>query len=339
MASIQCAIELYDGVSPVLDSMAASLDGLIGRFEVFDAAGGLMRSMADNQAIDQTTAAVANLAAGVDTVSARVGMMSDGFALAAMGAEKISWALESAQAGVTAISQATPMLFSTMEVESFGAAVLAAQMRVLQFSEAGQLAVNGLSESFITASESIAVAFTNMSMQIMSVFNSLGSFIRSFASSLPGYFSGPLASISSMFSSMAASARSSLSSITAAAGSAASSVRSAAASISSSVSSISTLSVGGNISQYSLSGNGGFESLNFKMDEMEDILSDRGMGGYSLLGTETVPGGKTDGGQTVINVQVSNENYISSEADVDAVLQEFEDRLTEVLLSSAEGVY
>lgn len=340
MASIQCAIELYDGVSPALENMAGNLDGLIGKFEAFDAAGGLMGALIDNESIAMATAELAGLTSGLELAASGITMVSEGFLQAAIGAGEMQGAVDSVQVGVQAISDTMAEVFAPTSLEGFNGAVLTAEAGIVQFAESGQLAADGLSESFNLANEGITVSFNNMSVRVMSIFDSLGSYTRSFAASLPSYFSGPLSSIASMFSSLAASARSSLASIASAAGSAAASVRSAAASISSSVSSVSSLSVSGGVSAYSLPGGGemsviGAQSLGFS-DEFFDISA----GGDSFdLGSISDSRADEVRGQTYINVEVNNENYISSEADVDAVLQEFEDRLTEAVLSSAEGVY
>lgn len=340
MASIQCAIELYDGVSPALESMAGSLDSFIGKFEAFDVAGGFMGSLIDSESIALATAEIAGLTAGLESAASGVNSVSEGFSQAAAGAGEMVSAVDTAQIGVQSISDTVALIFASSSVESFTGAVLAAEAGVAQFAESGQLAANGLSESFNLAGESIIVVFSNMSVRVMSIFESLGAYIRSFASSLPSYFSGPLASVSSMFSSLAASARSSLASIVSAASSAASSVRSAAASISSSVSGISSLSISGSASTYSVAGANETSSMGCLTAGLTDELFDISIGGEGLdLGNVSDLKADEARGQTVINVEVNNENYISSEADVDAVLQEFEDRLTEAVLSSAEGVY
>lgn len=340
MASIQCAIELYDGVSPVLENMAVSLDGLIGKFEAFDTAGGLMGSLIDNESIVQATAAVTGLTAGLESAVAGITSVSEGFSQAAVGAGEMLGAVDAAQIGVQTIADSMSLIFSSSYVESFIVAVMAAGAGVAQFAESGQLAADGLSESFKLAGESIIVIFSDVSARVMSVFDSLGAYIRSFASSLPSYFSSPLASIASMFSALAASARSSMASIAASAGSAASSVRSAAASISSSVSGISTLSISGTASTYSVAGANETSGMSYSAaghtDELFNIST--GSEGIDLANIYKLKADEARG-QTVINVEVNNENYISSETDVDAVLREFEDRLTEAVLSSAEGVY
>lgn len=362
MASIQCAIELYDGVSPALSTMAESMDGLIGKFESLEVAGGLVTSLVDAESMaqsaaalsslmseldsvrgvagsvaDSMTLAVEGLSVGLGSVANFAGVMAEGFSQASVQAAQMASAVQTIQISAQGIYDTMSVTFEANLFDGFNAAIAMVQISLQTLGEVGQLTADGLNSSFVLAGESIALTFNNMSTRITSVFSSLGSYIQSFASSLPSYFSGPLNSIASMFSTMAASARASLASISSAASSAASSVRSAASSISASVASVASLSLSGAMATLSVSSIGEEGMVGLQSVNMED---DRGVGISSYKLGDIVAGRQTENaGQTVINVEVNNENYISSEADVDAVLREFEDRLTEAVLSSAEGVY
>lgn len=301
MASIQCAIELYDGVTPVLSNMTVALDGLCQRFEAFEGSAGL------------------SFEGDLSGVAAATGCINE---------------MAGALSGAAAYQ------------ETLNASILRGSGYATEFGASALL----ISESFGAAAA-----------EVTGIFNNLDMYISSFAGRLPGYFVAPLGTIAGMFQSLASSIRSSLASVnsaisatTASAKASVSSVKSAVSSMNSSLSSVSaaasTLSVSVSESQTAealslfsaaavpdstaavsaLSA----EHVSVSMPETESLVSDEGI--YELLASGYDP--VRSAVQPVFNVQISNENHISSEVDAESVLREFELRLCDAVQSSAEGV-
>lgn len=223
MASIQCAIELYDGVSPVLGTMAESLDGLIGKLEALNAGGEYLGAMFDAEGIIQASSAMSGLSAGLDMARASSLGLAQGLMQSEATINNMAGDMGTLTASLAAMGNLISSVFSAASFESFIQAMSVVQNSFVLLTAAGELSAAALNEAYSAASQSIADTFVSMSSQVRAVFDSLGSYINSFAASLPSYFSGPLASIASMFSALAASAKASLASIASAASSTAAS--------------------------------------------------------------------------------------------------------------------
>ena len=198
MASIQCSIELYDGVSPRLEEMAVALDGMSGRFLSF--ADELQGFAPDPNAILAFSLALGQMAEdgerAFDVIDGLIGRMEELFS------------------DVFSLEMFEPLLDGALAVqESFQDIGIVAE-------EVGAR----LEETFSLSAGLVVLLFEDMSAQIGGVFDRLGGAISAFAGGIPGRFAGPLAQVVAMFQAMAASAQATLNGVVAAAGRAAAAV-------------------------------------------------------------------------------------------------------------------
>jgi len=370
MASIECAIELYDGVSPVLEAMTGTLDGFISRLEGLES-GLVPDFQIDSAGLMEAASALEALAGGLSQVGAAVAVADNALSMGAGQAQALAMGLQ----------------LATAAFES---------LKIAGTASAAEMAVR-----FAWTTGQIEVSFLTMQAQVTAVLFGLENTAASVANSLPGYFEGPLASITAQFQAMAASARNSLASIASTASAAMSSVRSAAASISASASqavsavsgmqAVTTLSAeavaldtsvqevvvmaaetaepelatltqsvtllpqelqenmlaGVTVVPQALQGAPLYAAEMLKEDlgtfaqERMPVLAGDDWGEPAFEGEVSFNEGTPERGrgETVFHVQVSNENHIGSEMDMETFFRAFEDRLLEALQSSAEGVY
>ncbi|MCL2828356.1 MAG: hypothetical protein FWD99_06415 [Oscillospiraceae bacterium] len=309
MASIQCAIELYDGVSPVLREMVVSLEGVSGRFTQFaNEMGAFAPDSAGLEVFGQAFSRLAGEAEGAAAVLSEILTVSQGIS------------------GVFSEDVFLPL------VGGAGIAVAG----IAEIEAAAERSAAGMPLVFAPALMQVTGLFEEMSGQVQGTFAQVGRDAAAVAGRLPGHFAGPLAQISGMFSAMAASARASMESI---AGSAAAAVRavnqvSAAASRASAapmvVNQASTAASQASVLPMEVNGGGGvvpmamIQPMGLELPEPEVYWS-----------REIQPMGMPP----AVTVTVHNENHISSEADVEAVLRTLEMRLSDAVVSSVEGVY
>jgi len=210
-----------------------------------------------------------------------------------------------------------------------------------------------LPQVFAPAVVQVLGLFEGMSGQVQGIFAQLGRDAAVVANRLPGHFAGPLAQISGMFAAMAASARASMASI---AGSAASAVRAvnqvSAAASRVSVAPLAVSQVSPAVSQVNVVPLAVDQvSLAAAQTSVVPLAASGGAGGLPLaviapMGLE-LPEPEVYWSREIqsaemppaVTVTVYNENHISSEADVEAVLRTLEMRLSDAVASSVEGVY
>ena len=187
MASIQCAIELYDGVSPVLEKMSLNLEGFAAQFQYF---GDQMQEFApDMQGVEAFGKALLR------------------FSEDAGGAYQVL-------GQIVEISGQMLDLFAEDIFASITSGASEATLAVGEMLPEAEFVAVSLQESFQIATEMIDAAFVRMQVEAQGQMNRIGVHASAVAASLPSFFAGPLAQISGMFSSMAASAQASLSAIT-----------------------------------------------------------------------------------------------------------------------------
>ena len=308
MASIQCAIELYDGVSPVLQEMGLALEGFSGRMLQF------------GEEMDAVSPDVEGIV---------------GFRDALGGLAEEGQRAHEVLANVLASSKGLSGVFSEELFAPLMAGAGAASAEIEGIGLAAEETAAALLPIFSPVGLEIAAGFKEMAGDVRRTFDHLGGHAAAFAKGLPGHFSGPLAQISGMFASMAASARASMNTIT---GSAASAVR-ALSSVSAAASTVQA-------SSFSAGGGAGVSLMSFgdsqsaAMPQM-DLMSLPDSRRLELPEPEVyLSEGKAMAvSPAVVTLTVQNENHIASEVDAEALLQELEIRLAEAVASSAEGVY
>ena len=187
MASIQCAIELYDGVSPVLEKMSVNLEGFAAQFQYF---GAQMQEIAPDMQ-------------GVEALGDALSRFSED----AGGAHQV----------LGQIVESSTQMLDLFSADIFASITLGASEATLAIGEMlpqVELVATGLQESFQTATEMTYAAFVGMQLKVQGQMNHIGLHASAVAARLPGLFAAPLAQIGAMFSSMAAQAQASLSAIT-----------------------------------------------------------------------------------------------------------------------------
>ena len=190
MASIQCAIELHDGVTPVLREIAAGLEGFGGRLTRFGEEMG---------ALTPDTEGLAHFGGALNTLTHE-----------AEGANSVMRALLDTSVGITRVFSEDVFLPLTT-----GAA--AAVTEIEGIVRAAKQSAEELTPVFTGTTAEVAARFDEMGAQISRTFDDLGRQAAETAGGLPGHFAGPLAQIAAMFHAMAASARAAMDSIMASA--------------------------------------------------------------------------------------------------------------------------
>ena len=218
MASIQCAIELYDGVSPVLEKMSVNLEGFAEQFHDF---GAQMQEFApDMQGVEAFGKALLR------------------FSEDAGGAYQVL-------GQIVEITGQMVDLFSEDIFASIKSGADEASLAIGEMLPQAELVAVDVEESFQNATEGIHTAFVGMQVEAVGQMNRISLQANAVAARLPGFFVGPLAQISGMFSSMAASAQASLNAITGASQRAVGAVQAAQRTVSSAAITPFSLSSGG----------------------------------------------------------------------------------------------
>ena len=189
MASIQCAIELYDGVTPVLRDMAGELEGFSERFSYL---GSEMQEMMDD--------------------ARRMNGLEDAFGGAIDPAQGIEGALE----GVYGLGEHLAGLFSAELFAPIAEGVREAILTMEEVMPSVDYVADGLRERFLYASEAVQERFFELQDGAYEVMQQIAGQANAVAARLPRYFAAPLAQISGMFASMASAATASLQTIIAA---------------------------------------------------------------------------------------------------------------------------
>ena len=286
MASIQCAIALYDGVSPVLRDMGFALDRFSGRMIRF---GEEMESVVPEM---------------------------EGVALFGSALGELTGEAERAFGVLGAVLSAGEEIAGVFSQDVF-----------LPLTDGAALATGRVEE-----------LFGEMGGEIEGTFRSLDRGATVVAAQLPRHFAGPLGQVAGMFASMAASAMASMERVAGSARAAVGAVSAVSASAGVSGSVIAPLQSGG-----------GAVSLFGMPEQMVASLPEPELRVFAVPDREALRLPEPEvylrgavGAQAlppVVSVTVHNENYITSEVDVEAVLREMELRLAEAVASSMEGVY
>jgi len=331
--------------------MAASLSGLAQRFAALE----------DNAALSVTCdeAAIRAAAAALDQMASAAGGLAAGQSAAneafLAGAGYIGDLAHSVTAAADAGERLTGCISRAALDNPFGGVFEAAETALLALdgvSTGASICGADMTSFFTMAGASICTVFSDTTARSVSEISGLGIAAGVTAGSLPGYFSGPLNAIAAMFQALSASAVSALNRIRTAASSTIATVSAAAGSANSALNSAyasdasttaGTAAVRRAFYDVSAVGTSGSAALT--------VFPARTETAASLLRLEqevtalpevnlTVPeAGAKAPAQPVIHIQVSNENHIGNEADVDAILRAFELRLTDAVAGCAERVF
>ena len=294
MATIQCAIELYDGVSPVLQEMAVNLEGFSQQFAHL---GGEMGEFApDTQEL------------------LKAGVVLTELADKSQGAYKI---LEQ----TLEIGSQMAEVFS---VDMFGPMEEGVEKAALTLKEMLPYAADtaeGMQAYFLEATETTGADFVRMQEEVYGSMNQIALGANAVAGSLPGFFAAPLNQIAAMFSGMAASAMASLNSITGASQRALGAMQAVGRNVPTAT-----------VAAFSVPGDGGASIAAFSVPSGGDL----GLPRVEMMGqSENVPIAPMG----AVTLHVQNENYISSDMDLEQMLEEMEVRLADAVAMSMEGVY
>lgn len=186
MASIQCAIELYDGVTPVLLTMTEALESFSGRF--LDFADEVGEISPDLEGLEALRAAFSE-------------MITDaGLAYLALS-------------GVLGVSETLAGIFSEGFTEPLLSGARLAILAIEEIVGIAEVSAEELGLVFVPAMGLVFRQFSELAADIGGQIRWLDGQIAMFAAGLPGYFAAPLAQISSQFATMASAARASLQSV------------------------------------------------------------------------------------------------------------------------------
>jgi len=312
MASIECAIELYDGVSPVLEAMTGTLDEFISRFEGLEAGlvpeiqmdvAGLLEAAAALEALKTAGAVTAEeLAVQFAGATGEIGM---GFLSMQAQVTAVLIGLEDTAAGV---ANRLPGYFSGP------LANIAAQFQAMAASARNSLAsITAAASAAMSSAQSAAATITASASQAVSAVSDMQA-----VTTLSIEAARLEAPVQEVVVTTAETVEPELATLT------------------QSVTLLPQSLQGESLYAAPLNGD-----LGTFMQERMPALAGDDWGEPAFEGAFSLNEGAPErgSGDAVFHVQVSNENHIGSEMDMEAFFRAFEDRLMEALQSSAEGVY